>query len=271
MRGFFDDPRYRQERILLVIVVPVSILLLAGVGTLLYFRETRVKEPPRLLTADRVVESEQDAEAAPKVEQLSAARTAFQEGDYALAAQRLRAEFPGGVESMTPEALELLARIEEKLGNDGEALALYSRAIDSKPSGVLFYRRGVLHRKADRLKEAREDFDNAADLEPSDMLISNERYLLMIQMGDQPVVEEAIRLKMDLGLQSSKIGWAAALAAIALDKGNNDDAVMLLKALHSATDDQFFETLLANPVLIKYQNNPAVLPFFIQTSTLRQR
>jgi tetratricopeptide (TPR) repeat protein len=256
----------------MVIVGSVSLLLLFGLGTLLYFRETRIQEPPRLLTADIVEAAGTNATVQPANEDsLLLARTAFDSGEYELAAQRIRTQFPDGLSTMPVEALDLLARCEERLGHDQIAIDALDKAIEIKPTGALHYRRGILHRKANRLHDARADFDAAVDLEPADTLFSNERYLLMIQTGEQEVVEKAIKLKMDLGLQSAWIGSAGALAVLELQKGNVQEAANILKLIHSASDEASFDALLANPMLLQFQNNPLILPYYIKTSVQRQR
>jgi len=257
----------------MVIMGSVSLLLLFGLGALLYFREKRFKEPPSILTADVVEAAAENAtlQTVNEEDRLLPARTAFDSGDYQLAAQRIRTQFSDDLSTMPFEALDLLALCEEKLGNDEAAIEALNKAIELQPTGLLHYRRGILHRKAKRLHDARADFDAAVALEPSNNLFSNERYLLMIQTGEQEVVEKAIKLKMELGLESAWLRYAGVLAFLEMQKGNFEEAEKILKFIHSSSDDASFDALLANPMFLQFQNNPSILPYYLKASVQRER
>ena len=189
---------------------------------------------------------------------VEAAVAAFKAGDNAEAARLL--EKIDLAKANSAPAWELSGMLKEASGDKPGAMDCYSRGIAAAPSEGLFYRRAVLYRTQGMLESALADLTSATSRPPVHMLLSNERLLLLIQMGR----EDQVRREIDDGIlhSSSPDGWCFALAALALEAGNYPEGARLLALAKQSVPPGVFQQVLLSPVFIRYQSEPAVMRFY---------
>ena len=183
---------------------------------------------------------------------------AFKAGDN-LEAARLLEKIDLAKANSAP-AWELSGMLKEAAGDKPGAMDCYSRGIAAAPSEGLFYRRAVLYRAEGRLESALGDLTSATSRPPVHMLLSNERLLLLIQMGRQ----EQVRREIDDAILhgSSPDGRCFALAALALESGNFPEGARLLALARQSVAPVIFQQVLLGPVFVRYQSEPAVMRFY---------
>jgi tetratricopeptide (TPR) repeat protein len=260
---FFGDPRYRGERILIVISAPVVILLLAGLVYLLAVVDQREKPAAEILTADRMVEVASPEAASP----LRLAYEALEADDREQAMELLL--------SVTgrdrPEALQVLGVLARDMGNHQEAIALFTESIELNPASMAHFLRGDSYRVMGEIQQARSDITTASEMNPSKPVFSNALLLLRLQMGEEQQVQETLRLRASLGLAATVPSWIMAAAAISLASNENDEATVLLQQAFQTLPENDFDLLLSYEALEKFNNHPVLLPYYIKASSHRQR
>lgn len=264
MWHYFADKRYRNERLLLVFGVPLAILALAGVIFLLVSQESSLQKPVSILTADQIEPTE---EAAPEAKRASIEEVIklFDEGKDADALTLIKS--PNGPPPAQVKAF--LAGRAALVGNAEEADRLINEAIDLDPQSSYFRIRGDFHRERGRPDEAMADYEEALSLNPSDVIASNRRLLVMIEKGQTDLVRKMIQLRIDLGVSSQAELWLFGAAAVELQLQSSQGAANFLRTATTLVDPSTFDLLLADPLFAPYQNDPAILPFFIKTSSAR--
>jgi tetratricopeptide (TPR) repeat protein len=266
-QSYFRDPRYRTERIVMVTFVPLAVLSLALLAWLLFGKEAAGPQSrPTILTADMVEPSE---EAAPRFRPLLEARVALEEGDHARAREALAQ--PMEELSDQAEALFLEAMIERKEGNLPRALELLDRSVKLKPQDLAVFYRGLTHYDQGNLDAALLDFELAQELNPLNFTFSNAQYLVNLERGEIERVRRSVSLKANLGLANTAGSWILAAAALHLQDGEIDQAVEMLQNSVALFPPDSLDILLNFQPIKQHQNNPRILPFFIQSSTARQR
>ncbi len=267
LSDFFSDPRYRGERILLVIFIPGSILLIGAVIWLLATQEWEIPTEKTILTADQVESGiSPSEEVVPDAFQV--AMEAVFAKDYPRAEALLHEYIATGIH---PErawtALGIIARDQNNLE---QAMEYFGKAIEIGSDAQALFLRGQVLWQMDRKEEALADVTSAADLNPSNPLYTNAKYLYMISLGNGGLVRQSIELKLQIGLTSGAAGWIAAAAALEIDSGNPDAAASVLVNALQLLKEEEFEALLEYEIFQEQRNHPALLPFFIKTSTVRQ-
>jgi tetratricopeptide (TPR) repeat protein len=263
---FFRDPRYRAERLIVVIVVPLAALSLGGLTWLLVTQENAPRQRVTILTADMVEPTE---EVTPAIRPLLEARVAFENGDLEKAKEFLA--LPMETEAEQAEGMLLSAMIERQQGNLPAALTLLNEAIQKKPQDLAVFQRGVVQYEMGDLQSALVDFDLAQEMAPSNFTYSNARFLVLLELGEVERVQRSIELKMNLGLSNTAGGWLLAAAALNMENRDFATAADLLRAALPLFPDDSFDLLINFQPIKKHQDQALILPFFIKTSTLRQR
>jgi tetratricopeptide (TPR) repeat protein len=266
--GFFDeyfrDPRYRNERILLVVATPVVLVLIGGLVYLLAVVDRREPEKANILTADRV----QENVAAPAdVSALQQGLDALSGGNHD-AARELFLSVQGRERAVALRNLAFISRLE---GRHEEAVGFLNESIQIEPSALSYFLRGDSQRSLGNLERARADIEEAAGRNPSEPVFSNALLLLRLEMGETEKVQETLQLRASLGLASTVPSWVLAAAALSLANNENEEAAILLRQSFSALPESDFDLLLTYRAIEQFNNNPVLLPYYIRTSTVRQR
>ncbi|MEI8313316.1 MAG: hypothetical protein WCH98_21410, partial [Verrucomicrobiota bacterium] len=166
---YFQDLRYRKDRITLVVFLSIAVILLAGAALLL-----RPKPP-------QPEGNSPSATAGNSRKEIDEATRLFLSGD--LDASRrilLQVDLQN---ANSAEGWELAGILEEAVGNNPSALTQYTRGLALRPSASLYWHRAHLLRQRGDFAPAMKDMDLAAAAAPRDVTISNERLLLMVQAG----------------------------------------------------------------------------------------
>ena len=272
MVEYFKDRRYRQNRILMVIMIPLALVLLAGVGELLY----RQQNPRRLVgrenfslpTPNTSPNTSPGAmpgttpSAMPDAlgKRIEEAVLAFRTGDSDGARKLLE-----GIDlekAGVSAGWELAGLLKERGGDKKAASERYSRGIATVPSEGLYYRRAILRRENGEFDLALDDLNQALVLAPADILLSNDRLLLLIQMGHKQQASEEIKALNALGTDGS--GRVFALCGLLLEDGEYAQGASVLEACKKVLPPHVFDQMLKNPILSRHQGHPEIMPFYIK-------
>ena len=161
----------------------------------------------------------------------------------------------------SPLGWELAGLLQEQSGRKAGALDFYSRGIAAGPSEGLYYRRALLYRASDDLELALADMDRALAISPVDIVISNERLLLLVQLGRKEQVSKELNALNSLGIDAR--GRIFALSGIAMENKEFSQGASLLAAGKKSVPPQVFEQMLKNPVIFRHQARPEIIPFYI--------
>lgn len=261
---FFRDPRYRNERILMVVAAPIVLLLIGGLAYLLIVVDNRKPAEVRILTADQVVEP---VVAAEEVSPLNKGLELVKNQQF----EEAKEVFASVQGKDRAAALRNLAFLERREGNHQEAIGILDESISLEPTALGYFLRGDSYRALGDMPAARKDLEEAAALNPSEPVFTNALLLLRIEMGEIQQVEEKLQLRASLGLGGTVTSWVLAAAVISLEKGQTSDAAMFMTDAFNSLMEEDFDLLLTYKAVQKFQDNPAILPFYIKTSTVRQR
>ena len=257
----------------MAIMVPVVLLALAGVGGLVYLQEkhqrfaaedSRPDFERRKETAVPRTSSKTDSPPPSKdkmLARLDEAILAHSAGDL----DKARTLLSGVnlVQAGSASGWELAGILKEADGDKETAFKLYSEGIAASPSEGLYYRRALLLRDCGNFRAALADMGRAVDHAPNDVLLTNERLLLLIQMGMKDQVNEEIHALNSRGGHADASGWIFALCGMALENGKYSEAVNLLALAKKSEPPIVFEQVLKNPVLSRHQGRPQIMPFYI--------
>ena len=259
LRYFFEDPLYGRERIFLFIVLPICLLIAAGIGAAIFLshgQPAAPAEPPAPLPL---------LPAKPTTPELiDKAKKAYESGNTDSALFGLAKIDLSKADS--PVGWELAGLLREKEGDKTGAFEAYSKGLSSNPSADLFYRRALVYRDWENLPAALGDLDDANRMNPHDPLYTNERYLLLIQMGMKEKVRAELTGFITSGVRTDTKEWIFALAAIALENAQYNDAAESLAACRSAFPPDTFVKLLKSPTMQRHQSRPEIFPFYINNS-----
>jgi hypothetical protein len=164
------------------------------------------------------------------------------------------------VKANSAPAWELAGLLKEFEGDNNAAGDYYTRGIGLTPTGGLFYRRAVLRRTAGNFPQALEDMDRAEKMMPENPVFSNERILLLIQMGRKAQAGAEMKALSDRGGEAD--GWIFGFCGMALEKGDYGQAKNLLGIGKRTVAPEVFEQMLKNPVISRHQSRPEIMPFF---------
>ena len=140
------------------------------------------------------------------------------------------------------------------------ALNIYTRGIAANPSEGLYYRRALIYRGKEDFHRALDDMDRALGLSPVDIVISNERLLLLIQMRKTEQAGKELNELNSLGMDAR--GRIFALCGISLENHDFSQAANLLEIGRKSVPSQVFEQMLKNPVIARHQMRPEIMPFY---------
>ena len=252
---YLEDPRYRREHGILAAAVAVIFLALAAIAVV--FSLPRDEDPPVYgAVPGGIPPPEESPDTPDKI--VKDAILAFKSGEKDRASQLL-----AGVDlaqAASPPAWELAGMLKADAGDRQAAMEIYSRGIAAAPSEGLFYRRAILHRDIGELDLALDDMDRATARPPVHALLSNERLLLLLQMGrtDQARAElQALNAR-----NADPAGWIFGLCGMALQNGEYQQAGRLLASAKQSADPAVFQQILNNPALSRHQFRPELMPFY---------
>lgn len=275
--SYFQDPRFRRERIFWVLVIPLLIILLPGLVFLLYISQTEA--PPTqtqevsAITAEPPIDTPagglEEPPADPTAPWISAAEKACLANDKASAANLLQARSPTPEDSVL--LWELTTRLQALVGDTNGAMETCRRGIRNAPSQGLHYQMALLLRQQGKLEPALEELNQALSLAPGDAVLSNQRYLLLLQMGKDEQVRGEITAQISTPLPPPANAWIMGVAGLALQKGQYAEAAQLLEQARQVMDAPTFQRLLESPVLSRHQNQPEIFPFFIRNKDILPR
>ena len=157
-------------------------------------------------------------------------------------------------------AWELAGLLKEFGGDKKAAGDFYSRGIALTPTAGLYYRRAVLRRTSGDLPRALEDMDRAVDMASENPVFTNDRLLLLVQMGRKAQASAEMKALSDCG--GSSCGWMFGFCGMALEKGEYRQAANLLALGKRTVSPEVFDQMLKNPVISRHQSRPELLPFF---------
>lgn len=262
--AYFADPRYRRERIILVIIVPLVLIVVGGGGYYLVQRQKKETKEDVARVLPDLPPTEKPVMPTPPPEtpaqRLDRAAAAYKRGNTEEAA-RILAEVDLD-EVNSPVGWALAGLLQAEAGNNDGAIDFYTQGINKTPSAELYYRRALLYRQARNMKEAYADFLKASDLSPTDIVLTNERILTLIQLGRK---EEARDLATALvQTDGTARSWIFGLAGLALEQQQYPEAAELLERARTLVDERTYRTLLDSPALSNYQNRPEIMEFFLQ-------
>ena len=164
------------------------------------------------------------------------------------------------VKANSAPAWELAGLLKEFEGDNKAAEDYYTRGIGLTPTGGLFYRRAVLRRTAGNFPQSLEDMDRAEKMMPENPVFSNDRILLLIQMGRKAQAGAEMKALSDRGGEAD--GWIFGFCGMALEKGDCGQAKNLLGIGKRTVAPEVFEQMLKNPVISRHQSRPEIMPFF---------
>ena len=251
---------------MMAIMIPLALAALVGIAGALYFRSQQIANgearPMPLAVARAEPTAGSLTNATPGVghqHRVEDAVSAFQAGDIVEARKLLAAADLDRAGSSF--GWELAGLLKEQEGKMIDAMDFYSRGIAATPAEGLYYRRAILRRARGEFELALGDMDHAAALSPADIVVTNERLLLLVQMGRK---EQAAReLNAMNSYATDAKGRIFALIGIALENGDYSQGASLLELGKKSVPPQVFEQMLRNPVLSRHQTRPEILPFYI--------
>ena len=250
----------------MVVLIPMALAVIVGIVVGLILQQREATEEAARLHPEPVAKIDIAPPPTPTPgprEQIEEAVAAFKAGDLE-GARRLLANMDL-VQAAAPSGWELAGLLEEKNGNMTDAMDFYSQGIASAPSEGLYYRRALLRRENEELDLALEDLDQGLAIASTDIVISNERILLLIQMGHKE--QAAKELNVLNALRADIRRRIFALSGIALENGEFVKGANLLKLGKKSVAPQIFEQMLKNPVISRHQGQAEILPFYISNVT----
>lgn len=288
---YFADPRFRQDRIRNVTFYVIGLGLLGALLGLLIWQQKKTEAQGRKLAAAPAREIVTLEKATPEVRRplleieepetkapqttptpppgslgslISQAQSAYVSGDREKARALMAKVDLNNANS--PLGWEMAGLLQADAGKTQEAEEIYSKGILATPSASLHYRRALLLRDKGLYDNALADFEKAVELSPRDIVISNERYLLLVQMGREAQVRKEITDELSSGVASKKNAWIMGLCGVALENGQYQEAAAMLDYARNALNPGTFHELLNNPVLLRYQNRPEIFQYFLEAT-----
>ena len=258
---YLEDARYSHEHNVLAAASAIIFLALAGIAVVFSLPRDEGAPPVYAAVPGGLPAREEAPDTPDKI--IKEAIRAFLSDEKDRANQLL-----AGVDleqAASPPAWELAGMLKEYAGDSRAAMEIYSRGIATTPSEGLFYRRAILHRTSGEFDLALDDMDRATASPPVHHLLSNERILLLIQMGriDQAKAE----LQAHNTRNDDPGAWIFGLCGMALQNGEYQEASRLLASAKQSADPSVFQQILKNPVLSRHQMRPELMPFYFSNLT----
>ena len=253
---YLEDQRFSHEHHILAVAAAFIFLALAGIAVIFSLRPEDDGVPIYAAVPGALPAQEEVPDSPDKI--IKEAVRVFLAGEKDRASQLM-----AGVDlaqAASPPAWELAGMLKEDAGDRQAAMDIYSRGIAATPSEGLFYRRAVLHRASGEFDLALADMDRATASPPVHHLLSNERLLLLIQMGRQDQAQA--ELKALNARNADPNAWVFGLCGMALQNGEYQEAGRLLASAKQSADPTVFQQILKNPVLSRHQTRPELMPFY---------
>jgi len=262
---FFEDPRFRKERLMWVILIPVALLLITGVVIVFFLQQTAATETERARAEDsNPYVAPPDVPLTPEEQanrNVGDARDAFLDKQFDQARELLSTVDFEKLQSAS--AWELAGRLQLEAGDQDAAMTSFTKGLALDPSPGLLFRKALLLRDSGKLKEAQAELVMAKEKAPGDPVISNEYYLLRIQMGQtEQVTTEIEAILAQTGTLGSE-KWVVALAGVFLERGDYAEGARFLALGKNALDPVAFSQLLDNPIILRHQGRPEILPLYL--------
>ena len=253
---YLEDQRFSHEHHILAVAAAFIFLALAGIAVIFSLRSDDEGVPiyaavPGSLPPQEVVPDTPEKIIKEEIRD-------FLSGNKDRAKQLL-AEVDL-VKVASPPAWELAGMLKEDAGDSPAAMEIYSRGIAAGPSEGLFYRRAILHRNIGEFDLALADMDRATASPPVHHLLSNERLLLLIQMGRLDQAHAELQALTTRNVDPA--GWIFGLCGMALQNREYQEAGRLLASAKQSADPTVFQQILKNPVLSRHQARPELMPFY---------
>ena len=245
---YFQDLRYRKDRITLVVILSIAVILLAAAAFLLRPKPTLPEEKS---SAAKIGNSRKEIDEAKRLflsGDLDAARRVLLHVDLQNAG--------------SAEGWELAGILEEAVGNNPSALTQYTRGLDIRPSASLYWHRAHLLRQRGDLAPAMKDMDLAAAAAPKDITVSNERLLLMVQAGLLDQANAEIKALREQGGTGNATAWLFGLCGIALQNGEYSEAKKILDLAKASVPPQIFDRMLNDPAIVRHMARPEIKEFY---------
>ncbi|MEI8313118.1 MAG: hypothetical protein WCH98_20405, partial [Verrucomicrobiota bacterium] len=253
---YLEDERFRHEHHVVAVAVTFIFLALAGIAVVFSLRHDDDGTPVYAAVPGALPSREETADTPDKI--IKKASRAFLSGEKDRANQLLADV--DLAQAASPLAWELVGMLKQDAGDSKAAMEIYSRGIAAAPSEWLFYRRAILHRASGDLDLALEDMNRATASPPVQHLLSNERLLLLIQMGRQD--QARTELQALKARNAEPAGWIFGLCGMALQDGEYQEAGRLIASGKLSADPSVFQQILKNPVLSRHQARPELMPFY---------
>lgn len=231
----------------MVAVLGVATILLAGAALLLF---------------SSLRQSTGNSTSANSREKISGALRHYQAGDLD-SARRVLIQVDLENEC-SAEGWQLAGMLEEAVGNSRSALALYTKALAVTPSAALYLHRARLFRQRGDYVPAMSDMELAANRAPTDIAISNERLLLLIQAGCEGKASAEIKRLRELAGSGNADGWIFGLCGLALQNGEYLEAQKILSVAEASVPSQIFERMLKDPVIVRHMSRPEITAFYLK-------
>lgn len=260
MLTYRNDPRFRTERLMILFAIPISIIVLIGVGFLAAIQlESQKKEMARLIAPAPGEEPTPVPIPATAVER---GKTAFADKNFLAAKVELEQalEFP----SQRSEAANFLGVIANHEGDFEKAVGYFNVALERSPQARLYFNRGEALRRGGHLPEAMADIRRAVEMEPGNPLFSNKLGFVRIANGEFVQVREEIRLKNEFGLTQAQKGWIFVEALLAMKAEHFSDSAACLNVAGTILPAATFSALIQDPELLAYQTRPELIHFYIK-------
>ncbi len=248
MNSFFRCKVKGRERIFLFFVLPFLLLLTAVCVYLAAF-----SKPPQstgetvAIIAPVQTKHLPPLEAAVLIENLKTAHAFEESGEIARAEQAFLA-----ITETNPEndrALGGLGRTRVALGSFKEAIPPLDRACRLDINGAGYYAsRGIAKRGLKDLKGAYRDLNDAARLDPTDVLTANRLLFVIIEREDYPQYERTLEKIKGAGYTSSTNHWIIPSAYKEFLIGDVKKGKSLLREAKEALPPEQYQTLIKDPV-----------------------
>ncbi len=248
-----------------IILIPTTLLLITGVLVAFYLQQ---KVPSEAETA-RIEESQPytpppEKPLTPEEQanrSVSEAREAYGEKRFDQAKELLASVDLEKLQSAS--AWELAGRLQLEADDQEAAITSFTKGLALDPSPGLLFRKALVLRDRGELEAALADLLLAQEKAPGDPVISNECYLLRIQMGrTEQVTTEIETLVAQTGTLGSE-KWVVALAGVFLERGDYAEGARFLSLGKKALEPAAFQQLLNNPVILRHQGRPEILPLYL--------
>ncbi|MFZ4682001.1 MAG: tetratricopeptide repeat protein [Terrimicrobiaceae bacterium] len=266
----FNDPRWRQERLFLFIILPIVLVVTAAsLVTLLWEKLLPVPETspaptsPPPVAAVAAESSAPPPTSPPKTSDLDRGEAALNQGDFVSA--RIFLNKALGATDSRSKAFNGLGLVEASSNNMEKAVANFTEAIAEESGNArYFYHRSEALRRLNRPQEALSDLQKARQLDPAEPLYPNKLLLARMEAGEKAAVLREMKLNLELNLIAGQADWLAGAAAVEIDEDNIPHSIAFLQQLRTLVPPATFDQILKDRFFDTYRKNPEFSQFLSQ-------